>query len=130
MRTWRCAARRARNARWTSRARLGGRLSLRLRPLLEDMVTTGNVQSGEQRDRGTEGFVASGGRGAKVERTWHIKVLEVSNLIFGLVLAEGRYGYPLGWRRSACSSQVGSEGPDPGKNVDHAPPRFWCPSVR
>jgi len=33
----RCAARRARKALWTSRARLGGRLSFRLRPRLEDI---------------------------------------------------------------------------------------------
>ena len=35
--TWRWAARLARKARWTSRARFGGRLSFLLRPLLEDM---------------------------------------------------------------------------------------------
>jgi len=37
-RTCRCAALRARNARWTSLALLGGRLSLRLRPRLDDIV--------------------------------------------------------------------------------------------
>ena len=61
--TSRCAALRARNALWTSLARLGGRLSLRLRPRLEgtgggelgreeDMVVTADVTGAEKKAAG------------------------------------------------------------------------------
>ena len=62
IRTSRCAARLARKALWTSLARLGGRLSLRLRPRLEDMAGTvegdreGNGMRGVGNGEGEEEF--------------------------------------------------------------------------
>lgn len=62
-RTCRCAALRARNARWTSLALLGGRLSLRLRPRLDDIGGAGAAARAGVR----------GGRTRKGKTRQHIK---------------------------------------------------------
>ena len=77
IRTSRWAALLARNALWTSQARLGGRLSLRLRPRLEDMADWWGEMvegSGEEDVIGGEGGAESvegaGCEGGSLRERW------------------------------------------------------------